>query len=596
MASPRYSIGLDFGTESVRALLLDLHSGREVSAVARYRHGVIEHQLPTGGTPLPADYALQDPGDYLESMGLASREVLRQAKVRPEAVVGIGVSATSCTMLPVDAEGKPLCFRKELERDPHAWVKLWKHHGATAEAEELTRIARNRKERFLRLTGGGISPEWMFPKMLETLRRSHKVYAAAVLFVEAGDWIVGRLTGRFPGKLTRSACQAGYKAGWSQELGYPSADFLAAVDRRFRMVAVEQLRGDVRPVGTSAGELAPEAARTLGLRPGIAVGVAMIDAHAAALGAGLSRAGQFVLVMGTSTCHMTVAPREVSIPGVSGVVRDGILPGTYGYEAGQSAVGDLLGWLVRVLGAGPDADAAHRALAERAAASPAGANGLLALDWWNGNRSVLMNPRLTGLIAGLTLRTRPEDLYRALVESTAFGTRRILEAFEKAGLRIRELRAGGGLPERNPLLLQAYADVLGREIVRVRSAQASALGAALLGSVAAGKKGKGYDSLPEAIEKLVRAEDAPVTPRSGQTAVYDRLYRLWNRLHDHFGNEQPGLMSELREFRHPDPPPTLTTLEPSKPEVRGKRQHAGRHPAEASGPKVGARTRKRSKG
>jgi L-ribulokinase len=584
MASPRYSIGLDFGTESVRALLLDLHSGKEVSAVARYRHGVIEHQLPTGGAPLPADYALQDPGDYLESMGIASREALRQAKVRPESVVGVGVSATACTMLPVDAEGKPLCFRKELERDPHAWVKLWKHHGATAEAEELTEAARNRKERFLRFTGGSISPEWMFPKMLETLRNSHKVYAAAVLFVEAGDWIVGRLTGRFPGKLTRSACQAGYKAGWSQELGYPSADFLASVDRRFRMVATEQLRGDVRPVGTSAGELAPEAARTLGLRPGIAVGVAMIDAHAAALGAGLSRAGQLVLVMGTSTCHMTVAPREASIPGVSGVVRDGILPGLYGFEAGQSAVGDLFGWLVRLLGSGADADAAHRALSERAAASPAGANGLLALDWWNGNRSVLMNPRLTGLIAGLTLRTRPEDLYRALVESTAFGTRRILDAFEKAGLKPRELRAGGGLPERNPLLLQVYADVLGREIVRARSPQASALGAALLGAVAAGKKGKGFDSLPEAVEKLVETEDEPVKPRPAETAVYDRLYRLWNRLHDHFGNEQPGLMSELRQFRQPDPPRQEPPVE-SKPDAAAAKARAG-------GPRAAAARRK----
>lgn len=550
---PRFALGLDFGTESARALLVDVSNGQEVAtAVHPYRHGVIDETLPENGVRLPPDWALQDPDDYLECLEKMVPAVLREAGATPAEVVGIGVDFTACTLVPTDASGTPLSRNPALRPQPHAWTKLWKHHGAQPEAERINAAATGRGEAFLSRYGGKTSSEWLVAKAWQLLDEAPELYARAERLVEAGDWVVWQLTGR----EARSACQAGYKGMWSRAQGEPPAEFLEALDPRLAALH-EKLAGPVLPVGARAGELTEEAARRLGLVPGIAVAVSLIDAHAGVPAAGVSAPGKMLLILGTSGCHLVLGEEGRAFEGIAGVVQDGILPGFFGYEAGQPATGDILAWFTRwATPAAYEAEAdsrgisVHQLLTERAARLRPGECGLLALDWWNGNRSVLMDADLSGVLVGLTLDTRPEDIYRALIEGTAFGTRVILDNFTRNGVRIDEIIAAGGMAERNPLLMQIYADVTGRPLRIARSGQACALGAAILGAAAAGSSAGGYDDLAEAVARMGGVQERHFAPDPAAHARYDRLYAEWLRLHDYFGRGENHVLKTLRGLRH----------------------------------------------
>ncbi len=553
MPEPKFALGLDFGTESGRALLVDVATGQEAgSAVHRYADGVIDERLPSTGQPLEPDWALQNPQDYIETLKHAAPAALKQAGARPEQVIGIGIDFTSCTILPTTASGVPLCFLDAWRGNPHAWVKLWKHHAAQPEADRINALARERNEPWLATYGGKVSSEWLHSKTLQILNEAPAVYAAAERIIEAGDWIVWQLTG----VERRNACAAGYKALWDKRRGYPDNDFLCALDPRLDGLTAQKLAGPVYAPGVRAGQLTGQAAAWMGLLPGTAVATATIDAHASVPGAGVTEPGRMVLILGTSTCHMVLDRERHLVPGISGVVEDGILPGLFGYEAGQAGVGDLFEWMVQHA---TPAEYSTRAaelgvsvydvLAAEASKLKPGESGLLALDWWNGNRSVLVNAELSGLLVGATLGTRAPDIYRALIEATAFGTQLIIETFEAHGVAIHQLVAAGGLAERNPLLLQIYADVTGREFIASGLGQASALGAAMFGAVAAGAQAGGYDSIADAARHMAPAGARTYSPDARHHAIYERLMAQYRRLHDYFGRGENDVMKELRAIR-----------------------------------------------
>jgi L-ribulokinase len=541
------AVGLDFGTASVRAVVVETATGLERgTAVSAYRHGVIDRVLPGSNVALGPDWALQHPSDYLESAADAVTAACRAANVAAAAVVGIGLDFTSCTILPIDASGRPLCLDARFASRPHAWVKLWKHHAAQPEADRLNELAAARGEAFLADYGGRTSSEWLCPKVLQIVDEDPEVYDAASGFVEAGDWVAFELCGT----LVRNACAAGYKGLWSRERGFPGA-FFAALDRRLDSF-VEKLPGEIVPPGRRIGGLRPAMAERFGLRPGTAVAAPIIDAHSAVPGCTVVTPGRMVMVLGTSTCHMLLADRHARVEGVAGVVADGIVEGWYGYEAGQAAVGDLFGWCAREWtdGAGRAEEVRFAELERAATDAGVGARGVLALDWWNGNRSVLANADLSGLLVGLTLSTTKGDVYRSLIEATGFGTRRILESFAREAIGVGELVAVGGLALRSPLLLQAYADITRLPIRLAASANASATGAAMLGALAAGGRAGGHDKLLAAAECMARLLDRSVEPRAAASDAYDELYAHYVTLHDYFGRGNP-LMARLRRMRQP---------------------------------------------
>jgi len=528
-AQGKVALGLDFGTESVRALLVTL-SGEEVSsAVARYKHGQMTRTLPTTGEKLPPDFAFQHPQDWIDASGRATRQALRRAGPGCDEVISIGVDFTSCTMLPTLADGTPLCRLDEFAREMFAWPKLWKHHGAKQQTERINQLARKRKERWLSRYGGIIGLEWFFPKILETFDEAPGVYEAAEVWLEAGDWYVWQLVGGEAANLPRSTCQAGYKAMWNAHDGYPSRHFFAALDRQVADVVQRKMPGRMLAPGQQAGHLIPAMAKKLGLRPGIAVSAATIDAHAGVPGAGVAEAGTLVMVMGTSSCHMLNARQERLIPGIAGVVDGGILPGYYGYETGQAAVGDAFDWFRRLTG-----EKGFQRLNAAAAKVAPGAEGVISIDWFNGCRTPLMDGSLRGAFQGLSLNHDAAHLYRALIEATAFGLRWIVDLLCEGGVPVRKFVATGGLPHHNPLLVQIYADVLGKPITVPPSAQGPALGAAILGVLAAGKKATGFGSASAAVRRMAAAtENDPLRPakivrpeRSNRT-VYDAAYRRY---------------------------------------------------------------------
>jgi L-ribulokinase len=556
VSGSRYTIGIDFGTESGRAVLVDCADGRELAtAVHAYANGVVDERLPAphDDVVLEPDWALQDPQDYLAVVRRAVPAVLAEAGVPADDVVGVGIDFTSCTMLPTTADGTPLCLLDDLRAEPHAWVKLWKHHAAQPEADLINEVAVERGEPWLRRYGGRISSEWFFSKALQILREEPELYARADRLIEAADWIVWQLTG----VETRSSCTAGYKAMWSKADGFPPDAYFAALDPRFEHVVDEKMSRVVVPLGARAGGLSEQAAAWTGLRPGIAVAVANVDAHVSAPAAAAVDPGSLVMVMGTSTCHVLVGDEQHEVEGMCGVVADGVVPGLYGYEAGQPAVGDLFGWFAETCvppevhdGARARGVSVHAVLEEQASRLEPGESGLLALDWWNGNRSVLVDADLSGLIVGLTLRTRPADVYRALIEATAFGTRVIVDAFETAGVPVHELVACGGLPQRNKLLMQIYADVTGRPIEVAASEQAPALGSAIFAAVAAGAAAGGYDSIGEAAARMGGRAPVRYEPDASAHAVYDELYREYRRLHDLFGRGPDTVPKRLKAIAH----------------------------------------------
>lgn len=549
----KYSIGVDFGTQSGRAVLVEIGTGREVAtAVKAYPHGVMDEYLPDGKTRLEPDWALHHPQDYLDVLSETIPAVLKEAGVDKEDVIGIGLDFTSCTILPVDKEGTPLCFYEEYKSAPHAYIKLWKHHAAQDEANRLNEIAQERGEDFLQRYGGKISSEWMIPKIWQVLNEAPEIYEKADRFMEVGDWVVLQLTGQ----EKRSSCMAGYKAIWHKRKGYPSKEFFKALDPRLENVVDEKLSRDIYPIGTKAGEITEKAAELTGLKPGTAVAVANVDAHVAVPAVGITEEGKMLMIMGTSTCHMLLGKEEKMVPGMCGVVEDGILPGYMGYEAGQSCVGDHFEWFVKncvpaeymqeAKDRGMDI---HALLSEKAEKLAVGESGLVALDWWNGNRSVLVDVDLTGMIVGMTLLTKPEEIYRALIEATAYGTRMIIETFEESGVAIRELYAAGGIAHKNPFIMQIYADVTNREIRISASSQTPALGSAMFGAVAAGKERGGYDSIVDAAKEMARLKDVVYTPIPENVEMYNKLYAEYKLLHDYFGRGANDVMKRLKEIK-----------------------------------------------
>jgi L-ribulokinase len=544
--SSLYVVGVDFGTLSGRAVVVRAQDGAELgSAEHVFAHAVMSDELAATGAPLGLGWALQDPDDYIDVLREAVPGAVAAAGIDPAAVVGIGTDFTACTVLPVLADGTPLCRIDAWRSHPHAWVKLWRHHAAQPQADRINELAAARGEPWLGRYGGRISSEWEFAKALQILEEDPAAYAAMDRLVEAADWIVWQLCG----VELRNACTAGYK-GIYQDGHYPSEEYLAALNPAFAGFTAK-LSPALAQLGARAGGLSSQAAAWTGLREGIAVAVGNVDAHVTAPAAGVTEPGRMVAIMGTSTCHVMVGDSLAEVPGMCGVVNGGIVPGQWGYEAGQSGVGDIFAWFVenavppayheqaRAAGIG-----VHEHLTKLGAAQGVGEHGLIALDWWSGNRSVLVDHELTGVLVGMTLATRPYEIYRALIEATAFGTRKIIDAFAGAGVPVREFIAAGGLL-RNAPLMQCYADVIGQPISVIDSEQGPALGSALHAAVAAGVHADIY-AAAAAMGKLRRDVYEPDVARA---RAYDELYLLYVRVHDYFGREQRDLMRSLQAIR-----------------------------------------------
>ena len=543
-----YTIGLDYGTLSGRAVLINAENGAAVaSAVYEYPHAVMTEALPDG-TPLPADYALQHPQDYLDVLDHTIPAILRENGISLREVRGIGVDFTASTALPVKKNGTPLCFLPEWQGNRHAYAKLWKHHGAQHLADEITRIALERKEPWLANYGGKVSSEWSIPKLWEVLREAPDLYECMDEWIEAGDWLVWQLTG----KDTKSASIAGYKSFYNKRTGYPAKNFFAALDPRLENVIAEKCATPVSPLGTQAGTLNAAMAARLGLAPGTPVAVANIDAHVCVPAAGVTGPGQMLAIMGTSTCHISVSHAERQVPGMCGVVEDGVLPGYLGYEAGQSCVGDHFAWFCEHCLPGAYYEEARKHgvhiqqyLTELADGLRPGQSGLLALDWWNGNRSTLVDFDLTGLMLGMTLQTRPEEMYRALIEATAYGTRMIVENYRAHGVAVDTFFASGGISQKNAMAMQIYADVLNMPVHIVGASQGPALGSAIFAAAAAGL----YPDVARAAQAMAAAPVKVYQPIPEHAQVYEQLYREYAALYEHFGRED-DVMKRLKRLKN----------------------------------------------
>jgi L-ribulokinase len=536
-------IGVDFGTLSGRAVVVRVSDGQELgSAVHVYPHAVLDAALPTG-QPLPPQWALQVPADYIEVLQIAVPEALRAAGVDPADVIGIGTDFTACTMVPTLADGTPLCEVPQLATSPHAFVKLWRHHAAQPQADRINLLARESGASWLTRYGGLISSEWEFAKGLQMLEEAPELYAAMDHFVEAADWIVWQLTGTY----VRNACTAGYK-GMYQDGTYPDEAFLGALNPGFASFVTDKLDQTIGQLGDRAGSLSSRAAAWTGLPEGIAVSVGNVDAHVTAPAAQAVEPGQMVAIMGTSTCHVMNGAGLREVPGMCGVVDGGIVSGLWGYEAGQSGVGDIFGWFVKH-GVPAEyyekADAAgvsvHELLTELSRGQAIGEHGLIALDWHSGNRSVLVDHELSGLVVGQTLATRAEDTYRALLEATAFGTRTIIEAFNTSGVPVTELVVAGGLLK-NTLLMQIYADVTNLPLSTIASEQGPALGSAIHAAVAAGA----YADVHAAARAMGRSDKAVYEPVAANVKAYEELFADYTELHDHFGRGTTSVMHRLK--------------------------------------------------
>lgn len=548
----KYSVGVDFGTLSGRAVLVDVSNGEVIAQSTKlYTHGVMDECLPDG-TKLGHDWALQHPGDYIEVLETTIPNVLKEANVLKEDVIGMSIDFTACTILPIDKDGVPLCLKEGLEKNPHAWVKLWKHHAAQRQANKLNKIAEERGEEFLARYGGKISSEWVIPKIMQIIEEDFQIYELADKILEATDWVTMQLTG----VETRNSCTAGYKAIWHKQKGYPSKEFFKALDTKLENVVEEKLSTKILPQGSKAGELTVVMAEKIGLCAGTAVAVGNVDAHVALPAVGVTGPNKMLMIMGTSTCDVMCAEVEKEVPGMCGVVEDGVLPGYFGYESGQSCVGDHFDWFVNSCvpnsyyeEAKEQGVSIHELLMDKASKLNIGESGLLALDWWNGNRSCLVDVDLTGMMLGMTLATKPEEVYRALIEATAYGKNKIIKTFEEAGVPVDELYACGGISKKNPLMMQIYADVTNKEIFIGASDQSPALGAAMFGAVAAGAKNGGYDSIFEAAEVMGKVEEKSYKPISENVIVYQKLFQEFEILHDYFGRGENDVMKRLKNLK-----------------------------------------------
>ena len=546
-SSERYVVGVDYGTLSGRAVVVRVSNGAELgSGVHEYESAVMDKTLRSSGKTLPADWALQDPLDYIAVLKNAVPAAVREAAISPDDVIGIATDFTACTMVPVLADGTPLSSLGEFRERPHAWVKLWKHHAAQPHADRINEVARTRGETWLPRYGGQISSEWELAKGLQILEEDPEIYRAMEKFVEAADWIVWQLCGEY----VRNACTAGYK-GNLQDGSYPSREYFAALNPEFAGFAEEKIMHPIGELGDRAGGLTAQASEWTGLPEGIAVAVGNVDAHVTAPAAKATEPGQMVAIMGTSTCHVMNGDALAEVPGMCGVVEGGIISGYYGYEAGQSGVGDIFAWYVQNQVPGSYFEQAensglsvHEYLTSLAAAQSVGQHGLIALDWHSGNRSVLVDHELSGVVVGQTLSTTAEDGYRALLESTAFGTRMIVETFRDSGVPVSEFIVAGGLLT-NSFLMQVYSDVTRLPLSVIDSDQGPALGSAIHAAVAAGA----YSSVGEASAAMGRVKKAVYTPNEEASQAYDSLYADYVLLHDYFGRGANDVMKRLKSRR-----------------------------------------------
>jgi len=549
----KYSIGVDFGTLSARSLLVDVETGKEIMSFSKeYEHAVIDETMIYSGKKLPPDFALQHPQDYIDCLEYVVKKIF-ESGISPDDVIGIATDFTACTVLPVYADGTPLCFSDKYKENPHAYIKLWKHHAAQKYATLINETAEKRNEVWLKRYGGKISSEWLFAKIWQVLEEAPEVYDEAVYFIEAADWIIWQLTG----VQTRNSCTAGYKAIWHKKEGYPSKEFFAALNPKLANIVEDKLNCPVSPLGTKAGEVTKKASEIFGLAEGTAVAVGNVDAHVTVPAVGISQEGDMLAIMGTSSCHMLLGTKEMIVPGMCGVVEDGILPDFYGYEAGQSCVGDHFAWFAETLVNDEYKKKAEELgykhilsyLSDKAKELKVGESGLIALDWWNGNRSVLVDIDLTGLFIGMTLLTKPEEMFRALVEATAYGARMIIETFKENNISVKRFFAAGGIAEKDPFTMQIYADVTNMPIKIAGSAQAPALGSAIFGAVAAGKARGGYDTVNEASEAMSSLSDIVYVPNPENVKIYDKLYAEYKILHDYFGKGGNDVMKRLKDIK-----------------------------------------------
>lgn len=553
----KYSIGIDYGTLSGRAVLVEIGTGRELAtSVLPYPHGVMDDKLPGDeknpeGIPLGLDWALEHPQDYLDVIYTTVPAVIKEARVNPADIIGIGIDVTCCTVMPVLADGTPLCFLDEFKANKHAYIKLWKHHAAQDMADKMNELAAERKEEWLANYGGKISSEWSFPKLMQLIKEAPEVYKAMEGWIEAADWVVWQLCGN----RTTNVCMATVKALWDEEKGYP-LEFLTALDPRLADAAEGLMGNDPKLIGTRAGGLTKEMAEKTGLPEGIAVAVGTSDAHAAPAGCGIDGPGKMLAIIGTSTCHMMLSEKNVAVPGICGNTPNTILPGYIGYEAGQCCVGDHFDWFVSnccppeyYKAAEAEGIGIHDYLTKLADMQKPGESGLLALDWWNGNRSILVDADLMGMIIGMTLQTKPEDIYRALIEATAFGTRMIIENYREYGVDVNEFIAGGGISQKNAMMMQIYADVINMPVKVAESKFGSALGAAVSAAVAAGSSAGGYDDIFEAARDMGRISDKVYYPIAENAAVYELLFAEYKKLHDYFGRGGNDVMKRIKAIK-----------------------------------------------
>lgn len=549
----KYVIGVDFGTQSGRAVVISVDDGKQLSeAVTPYRDGVIDEFLPGTDIKLSTDWALQNPDDYIDVLFTAVPEAIKKSGVNKDDIVGIGIDFTACTMMPVSKDGKVLCQMEEFKNNPHAWIKLWKHHAAQSEANKLNEVAKERGEDFLQRYGGKISSEWLIPKIWQIFNESPEIYNKADKFMEATDWVTMQMTG----VDIKNSCTAGYKAIWSKRTGYPSKEFFKALDPKLENLVEQKLNSKIVSIGSKAGELIKEMADNMGLNSGTAVCVGNVDAHVSAPAVNVVEPGNMLMIMGTSICDILLGTEEKIVPGMCGVVEDGAVPGFFAYEAGQSAVGDIFEWYIdncvpeeykkEALEKGVNI---HSLLEEKASKLKPGESGLLALDWLNGNRSVLVDTDLTGMILGLTLLTKPEEIYRSLIEATAYGKNMIIETFENSGVPIKELYACGGLPQKNKMLMQIYSDVTNKRINISASPQTPALGAAMFAAVAAGKDKGGYDDIFEAAKNMAKLKEEHYEPIKENVEIYKKLYNEYKKLHDYFGRGENNVMKTLKNIK-----------------------------------------------
>ncbi len=545
----KFTIGIDYGSESVRAVLVDTSNGSlAASSIYHYTHGIISEKLPESDVELDPGTILQHPKDYINALKRTIPKLLKESQVDPAQVVGIGTDFVGSTVIPTRSDGTPLALLDEYKDEPHAWPKFWKQHSAEEKAEKLTQLAVDRFETFLDRYGGKIDPEWFFPKVWEIYDESANIYHAADKLIEASDWVVWQLTGI----ESRNICAVGYKALWSKSEGFPLETFFSALDPNLANVVEEKMSLEITPLGEQVGELTEEAAKWMKLEPGIPVAAGILDKHAAVPGAGVAEPGKMAMIMDDVFTHMILSKKEFRVPGMCGMVEDGIIPGLISYEASQTSGGDHFNWFfANSVPADYEKEARKQNISiqelmmRKAAELEPAESGLVVLDWWNGNRSILVDKDLRGLILGYSLETKPEEIYRAILEATAFGTRKIFETFIASGIPINEIIVTGDSPISNPLFLEILANVTRTEIKVAACPYTSALGSAMYAAVAAGE----YKTIEEASKKMAHLKTKTFAPNNNDKKTYNRLYSEYTLLHDYFGYGHNNAMKRLKHLR-----------------------------------------------